>query len=345
MKKILFFFCVLLIFLAGETYFLWQNFSVLFPPKPSEIPKPLLAYSFENLKKTTFSTSNITLGEKVTPDASSFSQLFYFATPKKPNSKEMENVSGLLNAPSKPGRYPVIIMFRGFVPSEIYKPGVGTEPVAKQLAANGFITLAPDFLGFGQSASASADSFENRFQTYTTALSLISSISTLNAGLYASYSGSLSADLTKIGIWGHSNGGHIALATLEISGATYPTVLWAPVSTSFPYSILYYTDESDDQGKILRKVLAQFEKIYNTDVFSPPMYYQWIKAPLEINQGTGDMEVPYWWSDNLVKTLKKDGDDVTYNTYPSADHNMLPLSEWSQAVTNTISFYKKKFGE
>ncbi|MDE2590963.1 MAG: hypothetical protein KGL95_15005, partial [Patescibacteria group bacterium] len=100
-----------------------------------------------------------------------------------------------------------------------------------------------------------------------------------------------------MGIWGHSNGGHITLAALAISGVTYPTVLWAPVSASFPYSILYYTDESDDQGMTLRKVLAQFEMVYNTDVFDPSKYYAWIKAPLDINQGTSDVEVPYWWTD------------------------------------------------
>lgn len=346
MKRFLFLLCLLFfILLIGETYFLYTKKDILFPPKPGEIPKPLLIYSFENLRKTSFPTTQITMGEKVTSDANSFSQLFYFATPKKPNSKSMENVSGLLNAPSKPGTYPVIIMFRGFVPQDVYHPGIGTEPVAKVLADNGFITLAPDFLGFGQSASGSADSFENRFQTYTTALSLLSSIKTLNEGLFASYSGSITADLSHVGIWAHSNGGHIALSSLAISGVEYPTVLWAPVSASFPYSILYYTDESDDQGKILRKVLAQFEKIYNTDAFSPPLFYTWIKSPIDIEQGSGDREVPYWWSDDLTKILQKDGLNVTENLHPGADHNMLPTSSWNQAVVNTISFYKKAFGE
>jgi dipeptidyl aminopeptidase/acylaminoacyl peptidase len=148
--------------------------------------------------------------------------------------------------------------------------------------------------------------------------------------------------MTKVGIWGHSNGGHIALSTIAISGVKYPTVLWAPVSTSFPYDILYYTDESDDQGKSLRKVLAQFEETYNTDLFSPSRYYSWIKAPMEIDQGTADHEVPVWWSDDLVATLKKDKIDVTYQTYTDADHNLLP-SGWSSAVLNDIAFYNQQF--
>lgn len=330
--------------ILGETYLLGTNFQKIFPGKPAPIPQPLLAYSFKNLKKTVFLPTQITLGKRVSQTKNEFSQTFFYSVPKKPGSTTFLQVSGLMNAPGKPGNYPVIVMFRGFVPSNIYQPGIGTQPVAQVLAENGFITLAPDFLGFGQSSSPSANPFENRFQTYTTALSLLASLQTLNKGLIASYSATLSADMTKIGIWGHSNGGHIALATLAISGVAYPTVVWAPVSVSFPYSILYYTDESDDQGMALRKTLAQFESVYNTDAFSPPLYYKWIKAPLQIDQGLSDEEVPYWWSENLAKTLKKNGLSVELNTFPNADHNMLP-GGWTKAVAKTLQFYQTYFAK
>lgn len=341
MKRISFF-IVFIIVIIESVYILNNGF--LSNVKKIPQPTPLLAYTFTNLKKTKFPLTKITFGPVVSENADSLSRMFYFSVPKTPNSRETEKVSGLCNIPKKPGNYPVIIMFRGFVPDNIYKPGVGTQPAASVFVKNGFITLAPDFLGFGQSASPSPDSFENRFQTYTTALTLLSSLPTLNDGLDEIYSGSITADLGKIGIWGHSNGGHIAIATLEISGVTYPTVLWAPVSASFPYSILYYTDESDDQGKALRRVLAGFEQLYDTDQFSPPNYYTWIKAPLEINQGTSDQEVPVWWSDDLTAKLKKDNIDVTYFTYPGADHNLLP-SGWSDAVSNSIDFYNKQFAK
>lgn len=288
--------------------------------------------------------NRITLGPIVDNNQGFVSMTFYYSVPVTPKSKQMEKVSGLINIPQKAGSYPVIVMFRGFVPDNSYKPGVGTQPAASVYAKNGYITLAPDFLGYGESATPSADPFENRFQTYTTALTLLTSLPTLNAGLSVDYSGTISADLNKVGIWGHSNGGHIALSVLSISGVNYPTVLWAPVSASFPYSILYYTDESDDQGKALRKLLAGFETIYDTDLFSPTNYYNWIKAPLQIDQGQNDQEVPVWWSDNLVSTLKKDNINVSYITYPDSDHNLLP-SGWSQAVLNSLDFYNKHLGQ
>lgn len=342
LKNLFIFFLLILVIAQSWYIFKNNNFLRYTIKKNIVISRPLLAYTFSNLKKTKFPQTSITLGKVISKNSNFISQVFYFSVPKKPNSKILEKVSGLMNIPAKPGNYPIIVMFRGFVPSNIYKPGIGTQPVATVLATHGYITLAPDFLGFGSSASFSADSFEDRFQTYTTALTLLSSLPTLNIGLNPDYQGQVTADISKIGIWGHSNGGHIALSTLSISGVTYPTVLWAPVSVSFPYSILYYTDESDDQGMALRKTLARFETIYDTNLFSPPNYYKWIKAPIEINQGTNDVEVPIWWSDNLVSTLKKNGLKVTYYTYPGSDHNMLP-NGWSQAVLNTLAFYNSFF--
>lgn len=344
MKKVIFVSLVLVVSVA-LFYFLSPKQPLLNPLLP-KIPKakPLLAYTFENLKKTKFPETQITAGRAIDENANFFTQLFYFSVPKSPNSRVMKKVSGVLNLPKKPGTYPLIIMFRGFVPKEIYQSGVGTQPSAKAFVQKGFITLAPDFLGYGESDNLSADGFEDRLQTYTTALTLLSSLPTLSAALEASYSGKIKADVSKIGIWGHSNGGQIALSTLAISGMPYPTVLWAPVSKSFPYSILYYTDESDDQGKALREALAYFEKDYDSEQFSPPRYYQWIKAPIEVSQGTADQEVPVWWSDALVTVLKKDGIDVTYFTYPGADHNLLP-NGWSDAVFGSINFYNNHWSK
>src|SRR3989338_1962304 len=278
--------------LVSIVYFLKKSQPIISPVgKDAPKERPLLSYTFENLKKTPFAKSEITLGPMVNNSPEFYSQMFYFRAPRSPGSAATLKVSGLINIPQKPGNYPVVVMLRGYIPRETYKPGIGSQPSAQVFAKNGFITLSPDFLGYGESASSSANPFEERFQTYTTALSLLSSLTHLNTGLDASYSGNITADLTKIGIWGHSNGGHIALSVLAISGMAYTTVLWAPVSQSFPYSILYYTDEYDDGGKALRKVLSNFEQEYDTDMFSPSRYYSWIKAPLQIHQGLSDREV------------------------------------------------------
>lgn len=341
-KKVILFISLPLIILL-LIYFFFNRTPSFISPLSRVIPQPhpLLAYTFENLKKTNFFKSQIRLGREVNETADSRQQLFYFSVPAKPGKPPDLTVSGVLNTPKQPGTYPVIVMFRGYMDKEKYQPGDETEPSAKVFAKNGFITLAPDFLGYGESASPSANAFEERFQTYTTALTLLSSLATLNRGLDASYSGAIKADTARVGIWGHSNGGQIALSVLEISGKPYPAVLWAPVSKSFPYSILYYTDEFDDKGKALRRALADFEKDYDTELFSLTKYLSWIKTAVEIHQGEGDVEVPVWWSDGLAEELEKNGLEVKYYTYPGADHNLLP-DAWTSAVLRSVDFYKTK---
>lgn len=298
------------------------------------IEKPLKKYTFENLRKTQFSKSPITLGRLLEEKDTHVSQMFYF-------SSNYKKVSGLLNVPTEEGTYPVVIMLRGYITKESYETGIGTKRAGEVFAQNGFITLAPDFLGYGESDNPSKDVMEERFEAYTTVLNLFASLKNLNEGLAASYSGKIKANTEKVGLWGHSNGGQIALSTLAIGGKKYPTVLWAPVSKPFPYSILYYTDDIEDYGKALRKVVASFEKDYDSELYSPSNFYSWINAPLQIHQGLNDEAVPLKWSDQLVEDLEGLGKDVEYFTYPNSDHNLMP-DGWTTAIQRSLDFYKDK---
>ena len=316
----------------------------LIPQKEKVKEKPLAKYTFESLKKKIFLPSIITLGHLLDENESIISQMFYFSLRETIDGKSQnKKISGLINVPSAEQNnekgYPIIVMFRGFVPKEIYSTGIGTQRAGEFFAENGFITISSDFLGYGKSDNPSINSIEERFQTYTTALTLLSSLANLNNGLDASYSGKIKADISKVGIWGHSNGGQIALSILEITGKDYPTVLWAPVSKPFPYSILYFTDGFDDHGKALRKVIANFENDYNIELYSPSNFYSWINAPIQLHHGENDDAVPLKWSDKLVEDLENLGKDVTYFTYPGADHNLLP--GWKTAVQRSLDFYKE----
>ena len=329
---------ILLIIAILGIFILSKN---LIPQKEKVKEKPLLKYTFENLKKRQNLALPITLGHVLDEDESIISQVFYFNLRETIGGKSMHRkVSGLINVPKGEGIYPIIVMMRGFVPKEIYSTGIGTQRAGEFFAQNGFITISSDFLGYGKSDNPSSSSIEERFQTYTTALNLLSSLPNLNSGLDASYSGKIKADISKVGIWGHSNGGHIALSILEITGKNYPTVLWAPVSKPFPYSIFFFMDEFDDHGKALRKVVANFEKDYDIELYSPSNFYSWINAPIQLHQGTADDAIPQKWSDQLVEDLEKLGKDIAYFTYPNSDHNLLP-DGWGVAAQRSLQFYKE----
>lgn len=303
---------------------------------------PLNKYSFESLSKTDFLEDEIEIGEKIEEEDEEFDMyMFYFYDQDPSNLENRRKVSGLLTVPTQEGEYSVIIQFRGYVDREIYSTGVGTMRSAQEFAKAGFISLSPDFLGYGESENPSEQPIEERFQTYTTALSLIHSVQNLNNSLEEKDLEIFSNKKTVI--WGHSNGGHIALALLSITGNNYPTVLWAPVTKPFPYSILYFTDEFEDEGKALRKVVSNFEKDYDVFKFSPNRYYDRINSSIQIHQGTLDDAVPVEWSDEFVEKLDELEIENDYHVYPGADHNL--LGSWDEAVARSIDFYRTKLAE
>jgi len=315
----------------------------IFVAKPR--PKPLLAYTYENLRN-----------RKLAPSAIIFEKLL---DPKKSDrvwqvsyKSDGQRVSGVVNLPSLVSSEsawlkPVILMIHGSASVEEYYPGFGTQYLAEFLAKNGYVTIAPDLLGYATSDSPSKNAFENRFQTYTTVLSLISSVCNSRFTVVKVH-GNTSATVNSepgsianclIGLWGHSNGGQIALSALEISGISVPTVLWNPVSKPFPYNILFYTDSFEDQGKYLRKALADFEVDYDVEKYSLTNYYDWIKSPILLQQGSSDPWVPKAWSDKLNEELTKKNKKVDYKVYLGNDHNMLP--NWNQPASDALGFFKK----
>ena len=332
-KKI-FFYLIFIILIVLAFYFgrFYNTNSIIHTDDLNKKNLILKKYSIPNLKKSEFLGNDILIDELV-KDESTYSTYLYYSFDNK------RKISGLINIPKQSGNYPIAILIRGYVDKETYSSGIGTQRVGEFLVQNGFITIAPDFLGYGQSDKEAKNGLESRFQTYTTTLELLASLDNLNS-TFVENDIDITANTNKVVIWGHSNGGHVALTTLAITGKNYPTVLWAPVSKPFPYSILFYTDEYLDRGKYLRKLLAEFEQDYDVEKYNPANYYQWIKAPIQIHQGTIDKDVPIDWSDELYNQLKKLKKDVEYFNYEGADHNLMP-NGWSPAVNELVSFYLK----
>ena len=209
-------------------------------------PRLFDQYTIQSLGKRPFFGSDFRIEKTLSDNLTYASYLFSFKT-------SLKKVTGLMNVPKGSGSFPVVFMIRGYVDRQKYVTGTGTQRAGEVFADKGYLTLAPDFLGYGGSDNPSIEPLEERFQTYTNLLDLYGLIVRLPESNQSTPG--VAIDSSRIHIWAHSNGGQIALTFLEITGVSAPTVLWAPVSKPFPYSILYFTDDSDDHGKALRKVV------------------------------------------------------------------------------------------
>lgn len=301
-----------------------QNWPLFSPAvKKEEIrEKPLLKYEYEKLIKRGGKPSQLVLERVIKKEAQFTSYLFSFTS-------EGKKITGLANIPQGAGKFPVIVQLRGYVDKENYATGVGTKPSGEVYSSAGFITLAPDYLGYGESEMPPNNVWEERFLRIVNVLDLLESLKTLPQ-----------LDSQKVGLWGHSNGGLAALTILALTGKDYPTSLWAPVSQYFPYDVLYYTWEADDRGKSLRKLLAEFETEYDTDRYSYERYFERIHTPVQLHQGTGDAYIPLSWSNNLADKLREQNNEVNYYTYPGVDHNL--RESWDTVVQRDLDFFREK---
>lgn len=302
---------------------LWSSRGQVMVSPGGEVKRelPYEKYSFDNLVKRGGIPSRIEV----------VGNMFYYQS-------EGRRISGQINLPGDSRKAPVIVMARGYSEKESYKTGLGTKNAAAVYAKNGYITLAPDFSGYGESDKEDENALGARLVKPVEILDLLASLSSIPQ-----------ADLTRIYLWGHSNGGQIMLSVAEILGRydlpgdsrkVRGVTLWAPVSKPFPYNILYYTDDASDSGKWLRGEIANFEKDYDVYNYSIDKYLDWIKIPLQIHQGSADEAVPKRWSDDLVQNLREKEKDVTYFVYPGADHNMRP--SWDSVVARDLEFFAQR---
>lgn len=328
MKRLLTYLIVAIIsaFAGWGLQFLINNSDISNSTSGIIIPRPLDKYSIESLTKANIKPGGIKLQEILKEEEKFTTYLFSFEFDPSLQGKETKKTTGQMNIPSGDSRFPIVVMLRGYVDQKLYETGDGTRRAAGVFAEQGYITIAPDFLGYAGSDSEAGNIFEARFQTYTTVLTLLESLETIEQW-----------NNETIFLWGHSNGGQIALIALEITGKAYPTTLWAPVSKPFPYSILYYTDEAEDRGKLIRRELAKFEELYDVELYSLDNYFDKINAPIQIHQGTADDAVPIDWSNKLADTLLNL--DLYYYKYPGANHNLVP--SWNTVVERDISFFNK----
>jgi pimeloyl-ACP methyl ester carboxylesterase len=279
------------------------NLPISLSPVPTPKPElPYLKYRFQALKKYDFQPSELFIHREIESGAGFTGYQFTFETTGRVMSGQI-NIPDTATA-SGVRALPVIIMNRGWAPQATYASGTGTRPAARVFARNGFVTIALDFFGYGESAPEVSDAWEARFIKPINVIELLRTIQTKQSLRVAADAPAtllpltqLQLDPNRIGFWGHSNGGHITISVLEILSEPIPATVWAPVTAPFPYSLLFFTDEERDEGKGFRRWLADFEKEYDVFEFSITRHLTDLTGPLQIQHGTADDAALVDWSD------------------------------------------------
>ena len=248
-------------------------------------------------------------------------------------------IDALLTVPTgtpPKGGWPAIVFNHGYIPPPQYRTTEKYVAYQDAFARAGFVTLKSDYRGHGSSQGEAVGGYYD--PGYTTDV--------LNA------LGSLRLDkrvnAARIGMWGHSMGGHLTLRALVIDKGVKAASIWAGVVA--PYSLLQTgwtrgpgaESIPDSARKKGRELIARYGSAAQNPGFwqavSPNSYVADISAPVELQQGSADVEVPQSFHRSLERALKAAGKPYTSYVYPGDDHNL--SRNLSTALRRSVAFFR-----
>lgn len=264
-------------------------------------------------------------------------------------------IYGLLTIPkgTKPASgWPVIIFNHGYIRPDIYQTTVKYELYVQAMASDGYIVFKPDYRGNGNSQGSPDSTYFS--PDYT--------IDTLNA--LASLKKYPDANPSKIGMWGHSDGGDVVLRSMVVDGKDIKAaVVWGGVIA--PYQELtanwqalvpYHQSKTDlaIEDNHMQELLTDHGTPAQNPVFwnsiDPNNFLSIMTTPLQLDVGGSDEEVPTFFSANLDTTMTALGKSVIYYSYLGENHNIsFPLlaptghftTPYTPAMQNTLDFFDK----
>jgi len=239
-----------------------------------------------------------------------------------------------------PTGWPVILFNHGWIRPEEYVTTERYLDYVDAIARSGYIVLRSDYRGHGRSEGEAIVSY--RSPGYTADV--------LNA--LASVQRWPTADPDRIGMWGHSMGGHITLRSMVVSDQIKAGVIWGGVVVSYPDLFTKWRPyEQPGQPTPTPWPTPRggwrttWFDLYGTPEENPDFwaamsansYLDEISGPLQLHHGTADDSVPYAFSEILAAEMEAAGQPVELYLYDGDNHNLV-ISFWT-AMNRSLAFF------
>lgn len=300
-------------------------------------PAPNSPLNIDYMRSGSYPGSDIAIEQTLSP-GSNFDR--YIASYKSDGLK----IYALLLVPRGPkpaGGWPVIVFNHGYIPPQSYDPTQRYVAYENAFAEAGYIVFKPNYRGNGKSDGIPTGPYYSPGYT----------VDDLNA--IASIKKYKDVNPDKLGVWGHSMGGNITLRDLVINRTDIKAaVIWGGVVGSYNdlinnwQSRVRYQPAPQDlflRNQYRQDLIAQFGNPQSNpsfwDSIDPTNYVSDITAPVQLDVGGADQEVPPDFSQNLYNKLIAAGKTAEFYTYPGSDHNI--SQGFNLAMQRSIAFFDK----
>jgi dipeptidyl aminopeptidase/acylaminoacyl peptidase len=218
-------------------------------------------------------------------------------------------IYGFMDVPKAPGLYLVVIALHGHVNADIYQTLDYTTRYADNIASNGYVVIHPNMRNYKPSDNGPSNYYVGYAIDVLNLIGMVRKQGNL-VGLLKK------ADPERIGLWGHSMGGGVAIRVLTIDPKIRAAVLYAAVSGDLTVSRNRFGSlgGSDISPALLSASTADIVRI------SPSSFYHNIQAAVSIHHGENDSTVPLQWSKDLCNQLTQMGKTVECFYYPGQVH-------------------------
>lgn len=326
--KIIILFLILGAAIFGVYFGLSKNFEEvpkLSPQQKTSSQKSENPYFIENMRKREYLGGEVKIEKKI----SDFSKFTSYIVSYPSDGLKLFALMNLPKVAKPPDGFPVVIVNHGFINPENYSTTNSYKKVSDFYANQGFLVLKPDYRGHDNSKGRGGGGL-SRIEYAVDVLNLIASVPTIPE-----------AAPEKFFLYGHSMGGDVTLRVLEITDKVKAATLWAPATTQFPESLLYFVRRHRPER--LAEIESAIKAYFSASDYpklTPADNTNFIKTPIIIHHGTQDASVPYDWSVELDKKLTETAIDHTFYTYQNEDHNFTRGS-WGTAANRDLALFKK----
>lgn len=303
-------------------------------PTPSPLPMTI-----PGIRQTVIETEALKVIEKL-PAGSNYSRSL---AEYRVNGLRIQALLTVPTANPPEGGYPAIVFLHGYIPPSQYQTTERYVAYVDALARSGFVVLKIDYRGHGASDGQPGGAYYSPDYVLDTlaAIEVLKNYPEINP--------------ERLGLWGHSMSGNVALRTAVVSDDVQAVSIWAGAVYSYEDFAKYRLNDNSYQRptqstpaplgesrRSSRQIVEEQGEMTLASPFwqqmAPVSYLSDLDAAIQLHHAENDTVVNIGYSRDLAEMLAASDKKYELYEYSTGGHDIEGAS-FSTAMQRTLQFF------